>query len=240
MSPSQRALLIIGAIVVLLVLGGGLYLLSGMKSTQQDNTSSGKTNTMTNSAENQNAQAPAESTASNSPAALAPASSQAAKSTGHIVTLATSVGDIQFSTYDADAPKTVENFITLAKKGFYSNLTFHRVIKGFMIQGGDPLGDGTGGPGYAFADELNPTAASYRAGYKKGVVAMANAGPNTNGSQFFIMLEDTPLPKSYTIFGHVTQGQNVVDAIGSVSTGANDRPLKAVTIKSAKVEDVSQ
>ena len=238
MSPSQRALLIIGAIVVLVVLGGGLYLLSGMKSMQQDNTSSGKTNPMTNSADNQNAQAPAESTASNSPAAPVP--SQAAKSAGHIVTLATSMGDIQFSTYDADAPKTVDNFITLAKKGFYTNLTFHRVIKGFMIQGGDPLGDGTGGPGYTFADELNPAAASYRAGYKKGVVAMANAGPNTNGSQFFIMLEDTSLPKSYTIFGHVIQGQNVVDEIGSVSTDANDRPLKAVIIKSAKVEDVSQ
>lgn len=242
MSLSQRALLIIGAIVVLLVLGGGLYLLSGMKSTPQYNTSPEKTNPMTNSTENQNAQASAHNSASTSPSASAPTPtpSQAAQSAGHIVTLATSMGDIQFSTYDADAPKTVDNFIALAKKGFYNNLTFHRVIKGFMIQGGDPKGDGTGGPGYTFADELNPTAASYRAGYKKGVVAMANAGPSTNGSQFFIMLEDTPLPKSYTIFGHVIQGQNVVDAIGSVSTGANDRPLKTVIIKSAKVEDVSQ
>ena len=225
MPSSQRILLIIGAVAVLLVLGGGLYLWSGMERVPQSNTSPEKTNSMTNSTQ---------------PPEQAPPLPQTQKIIGHLVTLATTMGDIQFSTYDGDAPKTVDNFVALAKKGFYDNLTFHRVIKGFMIQGGDPKGDGTGGPGYMFADELNPAAASYQTGYKKGVVAMANAGPNTNGSQFFIMLEDTPLPKSYSIFGRVIQGQNVVDAIGSVSTGTNDRPLKAVMIKSVKVEDVSQ
>ena len=109
-----------------------------------------------------------------------------------------------------------------------------------MIQGGDPKGDGTGGPGYTFADELNPATASYQAGYKKGVVAMANAGPDTNGSQFFIMLVDTPLPHAYTIFGAVVKGQEIVDAIGSVRAGANDRPESAVIIRAVKVEDLSQ
>src|SRR6185295_816241 len=95
----------------------------------------------------------------------------------HMVTIETNYGKIVFETYDADAPNTVKNFITLAGKGFYENVIFHRVIKGFMIQGGDPTGTGTGGPGYKFNDELNPATASYKAGYKKGVVAMANAGP---------------------------------------------------------------
>ncbi len=153
----------------------------------------------------------------------------------HMVTIKTNLGDIKFETYDADAPKTVENFITLANKGFYNGLVFHRVIKGFMIQGGDPKGDGTGGPGYKFDDELNPSTPSYQAGYKKGVVAMANAGPNTNGSQFFIMLEDKPLQKDYTIFGKVVSGQDVVDIIGSVKTDANDRPVSPIKMEKVTV-----
>ncbi|MDP3710578.1 MAG: peptidylprolyl isomerase [bacterium] len=153
-----------------------------------------------------------------------------------IVKIDTNFGEIQFETYDTDAPKTVDNFMTLARKGFYDNLTFHRVIKGFMIQGGDPSGNGTGGPGYKFEDELNPAAESYKAGYKKGVVAMANAGPNTNGSQFFIMLEDYPLPNNYTIFGKVVKGQEVVDKIGLVKTGVSDKPLEAVVMKKVTVQ----
>ncbi|MBI2591436.1 MAG: peptidylprolyl isomerase [Candidatus Brennerbacteria bacterium] len=156
----------------------------------------------------------------------------------HLIILETNLGAISFQTYDVDAPKTSQNFIDLANKGFYNNLVFHRVIKGFMIQGGDPKGDGTGGPGYEFADELDPRTESYKAGYKKGVVAMANAGPNTNGSQFFIMLEDNPLPNLYTIFGKVVKGQETVDAIGNVKTGTNDRPLDPVIIKSATVEEL--
>ncbi|MDO8522851.1 MAG: peptidylprolyl isomerase [bacterium] len=155
----------------------------------------------------------------------------------NMITLSTNFGDITFETYNADAQKTVENFVALAKKGFYNGVIFHRVIKGFMIQGGDPTGTGRGGPGYTFADELNSQSASYRAGYKKGVVAMANAGPNTNGSQFFIMLADYPLPNSYTIFGKVTSGQDIVDKIGLLKTDSNDKPLTDAVIKSVRVED---
>lgn len=154
-----------------------------------------------------------------------------------VAIIETNYGTIRFEMYEKDAPKTVENFMTLARKGFYDGLTFHRVIKGFMIQGGDPLGNGTGGPGYTFEDELNPETESYKRGYVKGTVAMANAGPNTNGSQFFIMHEDTPLPHSYTIFGHVIEGQEVVDAIARVETDANDKPIEPVIIKTVTVEE---
>lgn len=157
------------------------------------------------------------------------------KSSMYIATIQTSLGDIQFEMFTNDAPKTVENFVKLAQKKFYDGIIFHRVIKGFMIQGGDPTGTGTGGPGYKFEDELNPTTDSYRNGYKKGVVAMANSGPNTNGSQFFIMLADTPLPHNYTIFGRVIKGQEIVDAIGNVKTNQNDKPLTDVVMKNVTV-----
>ena len=159
------------------------------------------------------------------------------KSDMHIVTIDTNKGKIVFETYDQDAPKTVENFITLANKGFYNGLIFHRVIKGFMIQGGDPTGTGRGGPGYTFADELNPSTQSYKNGYKRGVVAMANAGPNTNGSQFFIMHQDTPLPNNYTIFGNVISGIETVDAIANTKTGANDMPVEKMIMNKVTVED---
>ncbi len=161
----------------------------------------------------------------------------------HLATIQTNYGEIQFQTYDSDAPKTVQNFIDLAQKGFYDGLTFHRVINSFMIQAGDPNCTpsrskgvcGTGGPGYKFADELNPNTPSYQAGYQTGVVAMANSGPNTNGSQFFIMLKDTPLPHDYTIFGKVVSGQNVVDSIGNVQVDSNARPLQPVIIEKVSV-----
>lgn len=123
----------------------------------------------------------------------------------------TAKGNIEFEIYP-EATKAASNFIHLTKDGFYNGLTFHRVEPGFVIQGGDPNGNGTGGPGYKFEDE--PVSKNY----DKGIVAMANAGPNTNGSQFFIMLKDTPLPKNYTIFGKVVKGQEVVDkiAVGDV------------------------
>ena len=106
-----------------------------------------------------------------------------------------------------------------------------------MIQGGDPQGTGAGGPGYNFNDELNPKTDSYKAGYKKGVVAMANAGPNTNGSQFFIMVSDYPLPNNYTIFGKVISGQDVADAISKVPTGSNDRPVSKVIMEKVTVAE---
>lgn len=151
----------------------------------------------------------------------------------HAVTIKTSKGDIAL-TLDADiAPKTVTNFIGLAKSGFYNTLKFHRVIEGFMIQGGDPNGDGTGGGsiyGPMFEDEINANSPLYTEGYKTGVIAMANRGPNTNGSQFFIMDADVPLPPQYTIFGAVTSGIDVVHAIARVPKNpSNDMPTTPVT-----------
>lgn len=157
----------------------------------------------------------------------------------HEITISTNLGDIVFQTYDADAPKAAKNFINLAQKGFYNNLTFHRIISGFMIQGGDPMGNGRGGPGYAFADELDSNAESYKRGYVAGTVAMANSGPDTNGSQFFIMHRDYPLPHDYTIFGHVVSGMDVVDTIAAVKTDTNDKPLTPVTMKSVTVKDLN-
>lgn len=117
-------------------------------------------------------------------------------------------GRIVIELFPETAPKTVSNFVYLAKEGYYDGLTFHRRVERFVVQGGDPSGNGTGGPGYTFEDELND---NY--GYDKGIVAMANRGPDTNGSQFFIMLEDYPLDKSYSIFGRVTEGLDLVDQI---------------------------
>lgn len=156
-------------------------------------------------------------------------------------TLNTNEGNITIEFFKEQAPDTVANFIKLAQGNFYDGIKFHRVIKGFMIQGGDPLTRndtktafwGTGGPGYKFADEIDPKSDLYaKIGYKKGIVAMANSGPNTNGSQFFIMNEDYPLPPLYTIFGKVISGQDVVDKIALVKTGENDRPIEPVIINS--------
>ena len=152
-------------------------------------------------------------------------------------------GKIQLGFYEKDAPKTVENFLRLADAGFFDCLTFHRVAKGFVIQGGDPKGDGTGGYsvyGAPFADELNANTPSYKAGYVKGVLAMANSGPNTNSSQFFIMLADNALPHNYTIFGHVTAGLDTVDKIGQVDIipqmGPTDgAPKVPVVMESVKI-----
>ncbi len=153
----------------------------------------------------------------------------------YLITIKTNKGNIQFKTYSQEAPKTVENFITLADKGFYDGVIFHRVISGFMIQGGDPTGTGRGGPGYVFNDEINPSSKIYQDGYLKGIVAMANAGPNTQGSQFFIMVADYPLPPAYTIFGKVTVGQEVAEAISLVKRDANDKPLEDVVIESVSI-----
>ncbi len=161
-----------------------------------------------------------------------------AENFSHQITLETNLGVIKFKTYDADAPKTVNNFLTLANKGFYDGLIFHRVIDRFMIQGGDPTGTGAGGPGYQFEDELYPETESYKKGYITGAVAMANAGPNTNGSQFFIMVDDVPLSHDYSIFGQVVEGQEVANAISKVQTSPSDRPLKDVKINKVTVEKI--
>jgi len=146
----------------------------------------------------------------------------------------TSKGDITIALDPKQAPKTVNNFVFLSKQGFYNGLTFHRVIPEFMIQGGDPTGTGSGGPGYSFPDEL-PTAGQY----KIGSVAMANAGPDTNGSQFFIVTgaNGVSLPPSYSLFGQVTQGQSVANAISNVPRDAADKPNSPVTITSVKITE---
>ena len=155
----------------------------------------------------------------------------------YTATMKTNYGDIVIQFFPKEAPVTVNNFIFLARQGFYDGTKFHRVIKGFMIQGGDPTGTGMGGPGYQFKDEL-PTTRDYT----KGIIAMANAGPNTNGSQFFIMLADVSLQKSYSIFGQVINGQDVVDKIGNVpvkmsSSGEQSSPTMDVHINSITITE---
>ena len=158
-------------------------------------------------------------------------------------TLKTSMGDIVIQLFEDKAPKTVTNFIELAtgvkewtdpktkekvKRPLYNGTVFHRVIPGFMIQGGDPLGNGTGGPGYRFEDEFHPDLKHS----KTGILSMANAGPNTNGSQFFITYKATPwLDGRHSVFGEVVKGQNVVDAIGNAPRDFRDRPVKEIIIK---------
>lgn len=164
-------------------------------------------------------------------------SSVNSKNSMYSVTIETNKGTIVFETYGNDAPKTVENFVTLATKNFYDGVIFHRVIPGFMIQGGDPTGTGMGGPGYKFADELNPNTESAKTGYVRGTVAMANSGPNTNGSQFFIMHQDYPLPHNYTIFGRVVKGIEVVDAIATTPRDSSDKPLQPVVINKVTVAE---
>jgi len=148
-------------------------------------------------------------------------------------TMQTTEGPIVFELFDQDAPKTVENFRKLGSEGFYDGLTFHRVIKDFMIQGGCPEGTGTGGPGYTFADETNQHK------IVRGALAMANAGPNTNGSQFFIVTAGACewLDGKHTVFGAVSDGMQVVDRLEAVETDAADRPLDAVAIESIAFSD---
>jgi cyclophilin family peptidyl-prolyl cis-trans isomerase len=146
-------------------------------------------------------------------------------------TLQTNHGAIDIELFDDDAPKTVENFKKLAQDGFYDGVIFHRVISDFMIQGGDPTGTGSGGPGYQFEDEFNDHKV------EKGALAMANAGPNTNGSQFFIVTADACawLDGKHTVFGRVTSGMDVVSTIEQVDTGPGDRPRDEVRIESVSL-----
>ena len=151
----------------------------------------------------------------------------------------TNKGTIKFELLEEDAPKTTENFRLLAEKGYYDGVIFHRVIKNFMIQGGDPLGEGYGGEsawGGKFDDEINKGSTLYQGAYNKGTVAMANSGPNTNGSQFFIMHTDYPLPPLYTKFGKVIEGQDIVDQIAEVQINERDKPREAVVMEKVTVE----
>ncbi|MEJ7622961.1 MAG: peptidylprolyl isomerase [Pyrinomonadaceae bacterium] len=154
--------------------------------------------------------------------------------------LETNKGTIKFELLEDKAPKTTENFRLLADKEYYNDVIFHRVIPNFMIQGGDPMGEGYGGEsawGGKFDDEIDRSSDLYSGAYEKGTVAMANSGPNTNGSQFFIMHADYPLPPSYSKFGRVTEGQDVVDAIASVARNQNDKPNDRVIMERVYIED---
>jgi len=158
------------------------------------------------------------------------------KKKSYFAVLHTEKGDVTIKLFADKTPITVNNFVVLSKKGFYNNTIFHRAIKGFMIQGGDPKGDGTGGPGYQFDDE------PFTGEYVRGTIAMANAGPNTNGSQFFIMHEDYSLPKNYVIFGIVTQGMEVVDTITespvtTSATGEQSTPVTPIKILSVDIKE---
>jgi peptidyl-prolyl cis-trans isomerase B (cyclophilin B) len=146
-------------------------------------------------------------------------------------TIHTNHGAIAIELFDGDAPKTVENFLKLSREGFYNGVIFHRIIPDFMIQGGDPTGTGSGGPGYQFDDEFNDHKVV------RGALAMANAGPNTNGSQFFIVTTEAAswLDGKHTVFGQVTDGMDVVDTISDVTTGPGDRPLADVVIERVDV-----
>ena len=155
----------------------------------------------------------------------------------------TDKGAIEFEFLQADAPRAVENFRLLAEHGYYNGLTFHRIVKGFMLQGGDPAGNGTGGQsawGGTFPDEITPGSPLYQGGYKRGLVAMANRGPNTNGSQFFIMHADYPLDPNYVIFAKVTAGFDVIDALADTPTtmgqdGGMSQPLTPPVIKKVTI-----
>jgi cyclophilin family peptidyl-prolyl cis-trans isomerase len=158
------------------------------------------------------------------------------KNKQYTAVLNTSAGNISIKLNALQTPATVNNYIFLAKKGFYTNTIFHRVIKDFMIQGGDPKGDGTGGPGYRFPDE------TFSGNYVRGTVAMANSGPNTNGSQFFIMHKDVSLPHNYVIFGSIIEGMDVVDKIATASVtrdpmGEMSKPVTPVSIKSIVITE---
>ncbi|PLX32493.1 MAG: peptidylprolyl isomerase [Ignavibacteria bacterium] len=157
-----------------------------------------------------------------------------------IAVIETNHGTMEIEFFREDAPKTVENFVQHAKNGYYNGVLFHRVIKGFMIQGGDPTGTGRGGEsiyGARFDDEIDSSSDLYtKIGYTRGIMAMANAGPNTNGSQFFIMHADYALPPNYTIFGRVINGIETVDAIANVKTQPGDRPVEDVVMKSVTIK----
>jgi peptidyl-prolyl cis-trans isomerase B (cyclophilin B) len=152
----------------------------------------------------------------------------------YTATIETNKGDVTVELFTQQAPQTVNNFVFLARDGFYDGVIFHRVIPNFMIQGGDPTGTGRGGPGYRFEDEVGPD----KPGHQRGVLSMANAGPNTNGSQFFITVAATPhLDGRHTVFGRVTEGMDVVDAIANTPRDQRDQPREPVVMKTVTIQE---
>jgi peptidyl-prolyl cis-trans isomerase B (cyclophilin B) len=225
------AKVIIGIVGLIIILGGGYYFLRGSSDSPQPVLHhSDDSSTATTTATTQATTTQSSNTTNQTPTKM-PTSA----------TLHTSMGDITIAFAPDIAPNTVANFIKLAQSGFYDGTKFHRVIKGFMDQGGDPLSKddskmamwGTGGPGYKFNDEIAATNDNVA-----GAIAMANSGPNTNGSQFFINAVDNRanLGNNYTVFGRVTAGMDVVTAINNTPTGANDRPITPVVLKSVTLQ----
>ena len=225
---------------LLITLAGGVLLLLGVFSFRQINR---KKNSQLNSVPGRNQQL----VSSSQKESAMPASISANKSLNqpemqldpekqYQAVLETDLGNITIELQAQATPITVNNFVYLAKQGFYDGTIFHRVMNGFMIQGGDPRGDGTGGPGYRFADE------DFDGEYSRGTVAMANAGPDTNGSQFFIMHQDYPLPANYVIFGQVVNGMEVVDQIATAPvetslSGEPSKPVNPVTVKNITINN---
>jgi cyclophilin family peptidyl-prolyl cis-trans isomerase len=211
------------------------------ENTETDSSANSNTNTQSNTNPNEENNLNNETTSSQQTAQSQPVAEKKGPipmiidaNKGYSAILHTEAGDIEVELNAKETPITVNNFVSLAKKGFYDNTIFHRAIKGFMIQGGDPSGDGSGGPGYKFDDE------SFTGEYTRGILAMANAGPNTNGSQFFIMHQDYPLPKNYVIFGKVLSGMDSVDKIAEAevtasASGEISKPVKPVKITSIEI-----
>lgn len=232
MDKSSRKILIVAGIILILIILLALYFDRGAKSQELKNLENvvGNKESALNSSES----GEVSSSLSASKQVNKNMENNNDKNNYTLVTLDTSLGQITFE-LAKDKPKTTENFLKLAKSGFYNGVKFHRVIPGFMIQTGDPLSKddtkqalwGTGGPGYEFQDELTGDEK-----YTMGTVAMANSGPNTNGSQFFIMTSNTQLPPLYTVFGKVLSGQDIANQIQEVKTDSSDRPLEAIVIKS--------
>jgi len=186
-------------------------------------------NTPQNKTQDQTAPPPQQAIENNS---KQPPAMQIDQNKTYSAVLKTTEGDIAIDLDAKKTPLTVNNFVSLARDGFYNGTVFHRVIKDFMIQGGDPNGDGTGGPGYKFADE------PFDGEYTRGTVAMANSGPNTNGSQFFIIHKDYALPKNYVIFGHVSNGMDVVDKIAEAEVTVNNSMEKSKPVHPVKIDSV--
>lgn len=244
---SKRTIIVV--VIVIILAAVGVWLIargSGNNSNSNTNSDSGNSNNNNISSTNTNDNSNTSSTLGCTRNVNNQVMQQQIDTKNKFVTLKVKdYGDIKVQLYDQDAPKTVENFLKLTNAGYYNCITFHRVAKDFVIQSGDPTGTGSGGDsafGGEFADELNPNTPSYKAGYLKGVLAMANRGPNTNTSQFFIMLGDVSLPHNYTIFGKVVSGQDVVDKIGQVDInpqlGPTDgAPKTPVVIESAVISD---
>lgn len=225
----------LGALLLIIFIGVIFFLMPG-KSNNQNSLSNYNTTANSETPESEPSQVVIRDASGDNPKTMEKPAMQIDANKTYTATLKTTEGDIVIALNAKQTPITVNNFVSLSRSDFYNNTIFHRVIKGFMIQGGDPEGSGAGGPGYKFDDE------PFEGEYTKGTVAMANSGPNTNGSQFFIMHGDTPLPKNYVIFGKVTSGMDVVDKIATAQvrssvSGEMSDPVAPVKITSAEIKE---